>query len=155
MTTNTIPAQADLEGMKLAELVDIYNGVAEKAVKSFRSKKQAIQALLGLSNEAPSAEDTNVRVRKPFMRDADTSVETPKVARAGSKRALIVEMMQRPEGATFEEMRNREEVQWNEQTAREGITLVHKQLGWGLHTDAEGRIRVWHPGTEWAQPSDN
>lgn len=63
-----------------------------------------------------------------------------KVARAGSKRAIIVELMKRPEGASMIEIH--QATGWDLRTAYDGITLVHKQLGYGISEDDEGRLRV-------------
>lgn len=63
-----------------------------------------------------------------------------KTARAGSKRAQVVELLSRPEGATLAEIM--EATGWSEKDAYEGTRLVHFYLGYGMKQDENGRVRL-------------
>lgn len=72
-----------------------------------------------------------------------------KEARKGTNRALLIELMSRPEGATFDECMaetwGKSTVMDDEtkrKTTYEGIRLVHYYCGYGMSQDAEGRIRL-------------
>lgn len=68
-----------------------------------------------------------------------------RLPRAGSKRALVVELF-RGDGATVEGVQEAiverfgESEAWDRRTALEGIRLVHHQCGFGLSTDENGVI---------------
>lgn len=63
-----------------------------------------------------------------------------KTARPGSKRAKVVELLSRPEGATLAEIMA--ETGWSEKDAYEGTRLVHFYLGHGMTQDEQGRVRL-------------
>jgi len=63
-----------------------------------------------------------------------------KTAREGSKRAQVVALLSRPEGATLAEIMT--ETGWDEKNAYEGTRLVHFYLGYGMKQDENGRVRL-------------
>lgn len=60
--------------------------------------------------------------------------------RPGTKRALAVELLTRPGGATFEEIRTA--CGWTKVQAYEGIKLIHAYLGYGI-SESDGVIRAF------------
>lgn len=66
------------------------------------------------------------------------SVKEP---RPSSKRAKVLEMLTRPQGATHEEVMKA--VGWDRITAYEGIRLLSKHNGYGLREDDKGRIHAY------------
>lgn len=60
-----------------------------------------------------------------------------------TKRARIIDLLRRPEGASFNEIQRA--TGWNRKDAYEGVRLVHYFVGYGLETDAKGRIRLVEP----------
>lgn len=64
--------------------------------------------------------------------------------REGTKRAIIIDMLGRPNGASFEEVQAA--CGWDQRTTYEGIKLVHVHLGYGMEETAEsGKIRLIKP----------
>jgi hypothetical protein len=61
--------------------------------------------------------------------------------RPGTKRAKTIELLSRPQGAKFEEIAAANK--WDRCTAYEGIRLVATQVGLGLRTQADGRIKAY------------
>ena len=72
----------------------------------------------------------------------------PKPHRAGTKRALVVEMLTRPEGATFKQVQDSVAAkfpggEWDAKTTTEGIKLISVALGYQLTEDPQtGIIRA-------------
>ncbi len=64
-----------------------------------------------------------------------------KEPRENSKRAKVLEMLTRPNGATHEEVMKA--VGWDRTTAYEGIRLLSKHNGYGLREDDKGRIHAF------------
>lgn len=71
------------------------------------------------------------------------SVKEP---RENSKRAKVLEMLTRPQGATHEEVMKA--VGWDRTTAYEGIRLLSKHNGYGLQQDDKGRIHAYKGETK-------
>lgn len=65
---------------------------------------------------------------------------TIKPHRPGTKRACVIGLLKRPEGATWEEVM--QATGWDRRTAYEGVKLVHSYLGYGIREDGEGRMRI-------------
>lgn len=125
------------EGATLSELVEA-TGWIEQDV---RTTLKLIN--LDLGHGVEEDEDGRIRItgepksRKPFYRKPKKEI---KPHRPGTKRARVVEMLQREEGASFAEIM--EETNWNRNQAYQGITLIHAYLGYGLTEDEDGRIRI-------------
>jgi len=60
--------------------------------------------------------------------------------RPGTKRAKLVRMMSRKNGATRAQLRRATD--WDDKTLRDGLRLVHVALGYGIKEDEKGRLRV-------------
>jgi hypothetical protein len=60
--------------------------------------------------------------------------------RKGTKRATVLEMLRRPEGASFEDVKAA--CGWNDIQAYEGIKLLHGYLGYGIE-EKDGVIRAY------------
>lgn len=65
--------------------------------------------------------------------------------RKGTKRAKVIEMLRRPEGATFSAIK--EACGWNDTQAYEGIKLVHGYVGYGIR-EKDGVIRAFTKAEE-------
>lgn len=63
--------------------------------------------------------------------------------RPGTKRAHLIEMLNRPAGATVEEVM--EEIGWDQNNAVLQIKLVNEYVGYGLRESKKGRIRIYRP----------
>lgn len=92
---------------------------------STRSRKQ----------EAPAPNRTR---KMNFTFSPESSVKPP---RENSKRAKVLEMLKRPNGATHEEVMKA--IDWDRITAYEGIRLLNKHNGYGLREDDNGRIHAY------------
>ena len=79
--------------------------------------------------------------RKP-MNWVPTKAEVRK-HRQKTKRAKAIELLTRPEGATFEDIKR--ECSWNDVQAYEGIKLLHAYLGYGIKEEG-GVIRAFVKG---------
>lgn len=62
-----------------------------------------------------------------------------KKIRPGTKRALIIDLLSRPNGATFDECRK--ETDWDVKTCYEGIRLLHFYVGYGIEQQGD-RIKL-------------
>ena len=60
--------------------------------------------------------------------------------RAGTKRAKVIAMMSRKNGATRRQLMRA--TGWDAKTLRDGIRLVHVAVGHGVREDAKGRLRL-------------
>lgn len=63
-----------------------------------------------------------------------------KSCREGTKRAQVVELLSREEGATLEEIMAA--TGWSQKDAYEGTRLIHFYLGYGMKQDENGRVRL-------------
>lgn len=91
---------------------------------------------------APVAEKPRApRPRKPFNR---APKEFAIATRPGTKKALLIDLLSRPEGATFEECREATGWQGYKQLY-ESIHVLNAVLGYGLTEGEDGRIRLVTP----------
>lgn len=60
--------------------------------------------------------------------------------REGTKRHRLIQLLTRPEGATFDEIQ--EEIGWTYKVAYENVKLLNDYVGFGLSEDDLGRIRI-------------
>lgn len=92
--------------------------------------------------ETPHARVGGTRYRRPFNYPG---TGFPKAHRPGTKRALVVELLTGPDGATFEEVQNAvaerfgTAAAWDDRTCTEGIRLISTDLGYRLTQDPASR----------------
>lgn len=75
--------------------------------------------------------------RKPFNLPPGPKIKNH---RPGTKRAKVIELLQRPEGASMEEIQ--EATGWNPAQAFQGVSLINSYVGYGLREDDQGRIYI-------------
>lgn len=80
---------------------------------------------------------------KPARKRATTAKSKTPRARAGSKQAMLIEMLKRPDGATIEEIVK--ELEWQPHTVRGAIAgALKKKLGLVVQSEkVDGRGRVY------------
>ena len=131
----------NLNDLSVAQLKTLFSELSQDGTKPQKKKDQLvaqIEALQAAQREkaAPPAQSQDgARRRKRFDRPA--SPDGTKAHRPGTKRAWVVETLSTV-GATYDEVMAH--CGWDVRTAYEGITLIHKLLGWGLREDQNGRI---------------
>lgn len=140
----------NLDTLTIAQLVALYNEHADKPVKKFRSKKDAIRrvkAVLPAKKQKRSGAKSSSRKRKTdsngvghvrpmsFAADAEQ-----KSVREGTKRATVLQLLSRKNGATIGEVM--EATGWDRKTAFDGIKLLHTAVGYGLVAGEDGRIKA-------------
>jgi hypothetical protein len=113
--------------------------------KNNKNQKSAVSKDAGSTSTAVLVGQTT---RRKLMNFPGRS-GAPKAHRAGTKRALVVEMLTRPEGATFKQVqaavedRFGKEGAWDDKTCTEGIKLISIALGYALTEDPQtGIIRA-------------
>jgi len=135
----------ELNKMKLVELNAHYAQMdgAEDGM-TFKTKADARASIEDLEAEMADvvadvvvevAVDEKVKTRKPFNWPLKGEI---KPHRGGCKRARVVELLDRKEGATFEEIAADPVILWDVPTCKEGIKLIHSALGYGLEEKVEG-----------------
>lgn len=165
-----ITSSGELEKKSLKELADIYNAnlpKGSKKIKTFKDKPTAVKRVIGALGAAsgkkgkaasvsatkgpksgrPSAADVEVagksgrggRERGPFNFKPKKKIKTHRVNDT-SKRNMSIVLLKRKNGASFEEIM--EKTGWNRRNSYEGVSLLHRSLGYGLIEDAKGRIRL-------------
>jgi len=150
----------DLQNMSIPELVDIYNQIAQKPIKTFRTKADAVRRVeearaaqaMG-STEVKRAKKKTVSKKTGKKKNQDGSEtsgrrgrprapfnyepkDTIKSHREGTKRAQVIGMLR--EGATIEEIM--QATGWKYRDAYEGVKLIHHQVGYGLEEKSTGKI---------------
>lgn len=164
--THDINTHADVAALSAKDLLAVYNKLTGKSTTKFASKDKGVAQTWGAAKVAlatsgegakPAATPTAApkatpkapkapkvkaekKVRGIFNVPADAEVQPH---REGTKRAKVLEMLGRPEGATLEEVRKAND--WDVKTAYDGVRLIHTYLGYGLRTSAEGRIHLVRP----------
>ncbi len=125
--------RADVEELDTADIVAIYNAYSDKPVKKFADREIAVDRLLKLFElvaiDYPEGEKVTVAkiedtldIEKKIIAKAKKAVETPKVkvdkgvtrapkgeikqARAGTKTAILIDLLARDGGATIQELAN-------------------------------------------------
>lgn len=95
--------------------------------------------------EAPAApkEKKAPPVRQPSTTRFQAPVRDQVKAPGRGKRLLVFQMLQRPEGATLEQIMAA--TGWDEGNAVAGTRLLHTDCGYGLSQDKDGAIRVVLP----------
>lgn len=95
--------------------------------------------LEGTNDTAEPAPAKKERKRRGF-RFVFPKKDEIKSCREGTKRAQVVELLSREEGATLEEIMAA--TGWSQKDAYEGTRLVHFYLGYGMKQDENGRVRL-------------
>ena len=85
---------------------------------------------------APPEPKPTVERKKRGMRFVFPAESEQKPVRADSARGKALALLQRKDGATFEEVQ--QVTGWNEKQAYEGIRLIHYYSGYGLAEDVKG-----------------
>lgn len=100
----------------------------------------------------PGPPETSQKQAGIYRIDVEPTQDVPKPPREGSKRRAVLDLLLSEQGGTIEEVMAVTEQEpfksmntgpWNRRTAQEGIRLLNKQNGYGLRTDAEGRIHAY------------
>lgn len=127
----------NVNDMTIAELVALYNEHAEKPVKTFRDKKTAVAKVKAVLPAAAEKPKKDKRQAGAFNYPKEAEI---KAHREGTKRARHIELLNRPEGATVEEVMK--DIGWNRRQCVESFHILHNLLGYGLTTDDQGRVRL-------------
>lgn len=116
--------------------------------KKTKSKKTEAAPATDIPAGPPA---TSVKQAGIYRIDVDPTLDEPKAPRENSKRRAVLDAM-RNGGATVDEVmeitakepyRSQGTGPWNRRTAQEGIRLLNKQNGFGLRTDADGKIHAY------------
>lgn len=153
--SHDLSSQADLKALSSKELVAVYNELTGKATKKFASREKGLAqtwAALRIELKAQAATEEPTAAEKPAPEKKAVgsgrrmtfrlAPGTVRDVRDTSKRAAVIKLLERPNGATFAEVQ--EATGWNERQTYEGIRLVHFSAGHGLwdSVDADGAVRV-------------
>lgn len=136
---HNITTKSDLQGRSTAELLNIYNGITGNNTKKFASRAKAEEQTWKAVQSVPkppapvviSKVTPEKKKRGMRFRFAPADPKEFRLAKEGSARSKAYHLMNRPEGATLEEIAK--ETGWN--TIRmlyEGIRLIHFALGYGM-----------------------
>jgi hypothetical protein len=124
----TAAAKLDQSGLSTAALAAIWNGLPGKTpITKFKDRKTAVARLWAAFKELPAA-----------AVPAKSAVEP----RADSKQGQVIAMLQRPEGATIEEMATA--MGWQRHTVRGLLAgALKKKLGLEIETEKTERGRCY------------
>lgn len=146
----TVISSGELEKKSLAELTAIYNQTAVKKIKKFKDKPTGVRRVLAELANSPKAQDKTASTKSTPRKTKSGEIKSPSFnlkarkdrseIRKGSKRARVLQMLQRKNGATIQEVMS--DIGWDRKTAFDGIRLIHTKVGYGLKTDDNGRIRA-------------
>lgn len=131
--------RSQLEQLPTKELVALYNKATGKSTKKFASRSKGIEQTLRALKDNPAAAG---KKEQGARRSAGMSFrlkphEKQKTPREGTKRARVLAMISRDNGALFSEIR--EECGWNLKDAYEGVRLLNVFCGHGLwHEPVQG-----------------
>lgn len=150
-THGAITTTTDLDALNRSQLVDVYNELTGEARKQFRTKGEALKKV-GDALATWQAENAPAKPVSPTTStgNSDGSKRRKRMNfpvkseiknhREGTKRAMLIEMLSRKNGADFEELM--EATGWDYKTCYEGVKLLHSYVGYGLREDENGRIRL-------------
>lgn len=99
-----------------------------------------LDAPLEGTNDTPEPAPAKKERKRRGFRFVFPKKDEIKSCREGTKRAQVVALLSRPEGATLEEIMA--ETGWSQKDAYEGTRLVHFYLGYGMKQDENGRVRL-------------
>jgi hypothetical protein len=155
--------QNELKALSIPRLIDLHNQIAVKigvkTIKSFYDKEAVVDKVAKLLEhplaKTVAAETATVRKHRS-RRFVFAPFNTVRKVKSGSNRAKLVELLTRPEGATFEQCLS---ATWGLKKATkggqpmtpkladkytyEGIRLVHYYLGYGLRQDDDSTIHAY------------
>lgn len=125
----------DVNTLSLSQIVAEYNKRAPTPVKKFRDRATAVRRLEPLLKaEAPRARP---RGRRRVFHNYPARLAQPREPRAGTKRAVLVELLRR--GATFAEISSR--LGWGAKMAREQVVALNRQCGFAIQDDGD-RVKI-------------
>lgn len=151
----------DLGEIPTGGLLQLYNKLTGKTTKKFKDRTAGLnQTWAALETKRATAQPAATapvptapkakKAAKPagerkkrekrFVFPVEKEIKEPK---PGSKRAEVVRMLERQNGATLGEIQER--IGWSEKDAYEGTRLVHYACGFGMSQDANGRIHLVRP----------
>lgn len=146
---NRFKTKADLEALSTRELLRVYNTLTGRSATKFASRskgvEQTLRALETRRSEQKGSGRRQVREQDAQRRGAGMSFRLPpraeqKEPRTGSKRARVLELLRRANGALFSEVQA--ECGWDEKSTYEGIRLLAVFSGFGLwHEPASSKAR--------------
>jgi hypothetical protein len=153
-----VTSAGTLEEKSIKELTEIYNSKCDAAdrITKFRDKETAVRRVLEVLSGKQEGEKPKLRAKRGEGKRTKAKKEKAEKAegdnrrklfnlkpasklksiRPGTKRAKIVELL--TEGATFEEVQKA--TGWDNRTAREGIILLNKHVGYGIKEDSSTRV---------------
>ena len=139
--------KAELEKLPTNEILAIFNKATGRSTKKFSSRVngivQTVRAL-GQAKSAPKGKPKNKAWRSSGMsfRLAPRPDEQ-KTPRKDTKRALVLAMISKSEGARFSAIRKA--CGWSLKDAYEGVRLLNVFCGFGLwhEEECEGDYRIW------------
>lgn len=138
----------ELKDKKNSELVDIYNGIANKPVKKFASSADGIKRILKAQSggDEPKAEKAPKTPKaakepkgpKPVNFEPGPELKAP---RAGSKRAQVLELISAKGGASLGDIVKA--LKWEDKPsrARNCLSILAKVYGQTI-TERDGTIRA-------------
>ena len=144
MNFDSSTTQAQLETLDTNDILSAFNKATGKATKKFASRSKGIaQTLKALADVKAKAKSKATR-KSSGMTFCMAPHAEQKTIRGGTKRAEVVRLLKRANGAKFSEVQ--EATGWVTKDAYEGIRLINTYSGFGLWADAAGdddyRIRI-------------
>jgi hypothetical protein len=139
----------DIGELTVPQLVNLYNEmrrVTDVPVREFPSRDEAVAAILPLFPKGDGSHrllvtegDLQADGRRTKRFNLPCRFE-PRRVNSGTKRARIVELLSREEGATFEECQKAGD--WDYRQTYENIRLLHRYCGFGLREGEDRRIHL-------------
>lgn len=172
-----VSIEGDLERLSGPQLVELYNKLSEKPTKRFAARADGIRRVWGLARDM-AEETTPVLAPAPAPVDPEPAPQTPAPApaptspkrrsmgkgtnyepkkrvypcRAGSVQALLVDLLARGGGVTFDQLRSElhsyaqatGRTPWKDITIRSGLGWdVHSLKGYGIETKTVNGEEAW------------
>ena len=144
----------DLQKLSMKELVELHNKnvKADKRIKKFRDKDTALRRTAGALGSAAGRKKTEKTEKKEGSTEGRkrrdgvftrAALKKIKLHRPGTKRDTAIKLLRRKNGAKIEEIM--EACEWPYRTAYEGVTLLNRQLGYGLKQEGDRIYLVGEP----------
>lgn len=138
--------EAEVRALATPDLLCLFNQLTGRQTKKFASRaKGEEQTLRQLRREGLLVDfaEKPIAQRSRGMSFRLAPSLPLKPPRKGSKRARVLELISRPDGALFSEIR--ELCSWGTKDAYEGVRLLNVFCGYGLWHEAEGEgdYRIW------------
>ena len=140
---------ANWPGDRLVQIWNSFAGVAGfganlKPVKKFTDRKSAVARIWKAIQQldAPAApQGADVAPKAKRSRKAAKAKDAAPVAREGSKKAIVLELLRRKEGATLAEIRKA--TGWQNHSIRGFISGTTKKMGLKVESTKRGDERVY------------